>query len=121
MKRNMDLIREILLEIEEHEHGMAPRKLSISNYSEEEIGYHVYLMGKANLLLVSNTTSLDSSSPEAMPISMEWDGHDFLDAIRSDTIWEKTKTSIIKSGVGMTFELVKAVAISKGKELLGVE
>jgi hypothetical protein len=36
MKRDMDLVREILVQIEEHEHGMAPRNLTIEGYYSEQ-------------------------------------------------------------------------------------
>ncbi len=120
MKRDMDLVREILLKIEKHEHGMAPDNLSINGYTEEQVGYHVHLMGQAGLLKVADMTCRGSTSPAAMPIRMEWNGHEFLDAIRSDTIWDRTKKTFIESGVTMTIDLVKAVAIAKGKELLGL-
>jgi len=41
-------------------------------------------------------------------------------ALRSNTVWEKTKQAFAQSGVTMTFELVKAYALSKGRELLGL-
>ena len=41
---------------------------------------------------------------------LTWEGHEFLDAIRSDTVWNKTKKIFTEQGVSMTFELVKTVA-----------
>ena len=37
-------------------------------------------------------------------------GHEFLDAVRSDTVWSKTKRAFATNGVTMTFDLVKSVA-----------
>ena len=42
---------------------------------------------------------------------LTWNGHEFLDAIRSDTIWQKTKSSFLSKGLSMTFDLVKSVAV----------
>jgi hypothetical protein len=47
MKRDMDLVRKILLQIEEHPHGFAPNYLAIEDYTQEQIGFHVLLMGEA--------------------------------------------------------------------------
>jgi hypothetical protein len=44
-------------------------------------------------------------------VRLTWEGHEFLDTIRSDTVWENTKKSFISHGVSMTFDLVKQVAI----------
>jgi hypothetical protein len=41
---------------------------------------------------------------------LTWEGHEFLDAIRSDTVWQKTKKAFSEQGVSMTFELVAHVA-----------
>ena len=45
-------------------------------------------------------------------------GHEFLDAINNDTIWEKTKKSFSKNGISMTFELVKTVATETAASVL---
>lgn len=50
MKREMDLVRQILLKIEQHEHGLAPRDLAIDGHTDEQVAYHVHLMGQAGLL-----------------------------------------------------------------------
>ena len=41
---------------------------------------------------------------------LTWQGHEFLDAIRSDAVWQKTKKSFLSQGISMTFDLVKSVA-----------
>ena len=47
MKRDMDLVRKILLECEQQESGFPPEKLEIEGYSDAQLGYHVHLMGEA--------------------------------------------------------------------------
>lgn len=41
---------------------------------------------------------------------MTWDGHEFLDKIREDTVWNKTKDLIKEKGLPMALEVVKNVA-----------
>ncbi len=41
MKRDMDLVREILLAIDSHEKGYAPQKMEFEGYTDEQIGYRV--------------------------------------------------------------------------------
>ena len=41
---------------------------------------------------------------------LTWKGHEFLDTIRSDTIWQKTKKVFAKEGISMSFDLVESVA-----------
>ena len=49
---------------------------------------------------------------------LTWYGHEFLDAINNDTVWEKTKKSFASSGVSMTFELVKSVATDAASSIV---
>ncbi len=53
--------------------------------------------------------------------SLTWNGHEFLDAVRDEKIWNKTKNIFIEKGSTMTFELLKAVAISYTKSALGLD
>lgn len=118
MKRDMDLVRKILLALEGHDHGHAPRSLPIEGHSEEQIGYHVFLMGAANLLKVADTTHTQSPSPSAIPIGMTWEGHDFLEAAREPSRWTAALKKISESGAGMTFEILKGVLVALSKEAL---
>jgi len=120
MKRDMDLIRKILFNIEEYEHALAPKEINIDGYNQDQIGYHIYIMGEAGLLEVIERTTLDCSSPIAQARSITWEGHDFLDAIRSDTIWEKTKRKITEAGASMAFEIVKTIAIAISIKQIGL-
>ena len=116
----MNLVREILLAVEAREHGMGAAELNIEGHSQEEIGYHVYLMGKAGLLVVVETTHLGSQSPEAIASGLTWQGHDFLEAARDPSIWKKTLDMIRDKGAALTFEIVKAVLVQKAREKLGL-
>jgi glycerophosphoryl diester phosphodiesterase len=93
MKRDMDLLRAILLSVEAEEHGFAP-DIKIPDYTQEEIGYHAVLLGEAGLAVVANITTLDSKSPQARIIRLTWSGHEFLDAARDKTIWNQAKDKI---------------------------
>jgi len=120
MKRDMDLIREILIKLEEHEHGNAPRELEIEGYTDEQIYHHVFLLGQANLLMVRLCAPMGCPSPAAEALSMTWEGHDFLDAIRSDKTWDKTKRKITEAGGSMPFDIVKNIAIAIGMKQIGL-
>src|SRR6476660_1465967 len=89
MKRDMDLIRKIMLAVEEHEHGFAPRQIVIEGYTKEQIGYHNYLIINAGLGDGPDLTHLRSESPEHDLRYLTFAGHEFLDAARDDTRWRK--------------------------------
>ena len=108
MKRDMDLVRKILINLEGESSGYAPQELSIEGYTEEQIGYHVLIMIEARLLEGQEVTDLGSPCPVGMVTRMTWHGHDFLDACRDETRWNKAKGVVGKIG-GATFEVFKQV------------
>ena len=108
MKRDMDLIRQMLLALEAHPHGFAPDKIEIDGYTQEEIGYHAYLLGQAGLAEVVNITCNESDSPEALVRKLTWAGHEFLDSAREKETWNQAKDLINKIG-GATMQIWVAV------------
>jgi hypothetical protein len=120
MKRDMDLVRKLLMAIEAHEHGYAPPDLKIPGYSEEQVRYHVHLMGEAGLLEVADVTVRRSTSPQAIPISMLWDGHDFLDAARSDSIWDRAKKHLGAEWVSVPFDVLKGLLVKLINQSVGI-
>ena len=122
MKRNMDLVREILLQIEATELG-GKVELHIPNHEDGEIGLHVELMIERGLV---KGTALPSGSGSAHRIlaysinGMTWEGHDFLDAARSDTIWDKAKKKCHEATGGLAFDVLKACLVALGKDALGL-
>jgi len=98
MKRNMDLIRKILMVLNEHEHGYAPDELNIEGFSEDEIGYHCLILGEAGLLEVSDSSCFDSESPTADPVRLTWDGHEFIENAKNENVWSQAKEVVGKVG-----------------------
>lgn len=120
MKRDIDLVRGILLEMESDEHGFFARLPAIAGRGEAEIGYHVHLMSQAGLITAADATSLGCAGPNAIPLSITWAGHEFIDAARNDAIWNKTKSKAISSGLSFTFELLKELLVAAAKGPLGL-
>lgn len=120
MKRDMDLVRKILLVLEQHEHGYAPKQLEIEGCTDEQIHFHVWLMGDGGLLRVSDSSHGAGASPRAIPVSIVWEGYEFLEAAREDTMWEKAKSTISEAGVGLTIEMLKGVLGQLAKSAVGL-
>ena len=120
MKRDMDLVRRILLELEGHQEGYAPSELQIQGYSQEQIGFHVLLMGEAGLLVAHDGTCFGSTSPMGIASRLTWEGYEFLDAARSDSIWTKAKQQMRDEGLGMTWGVLKDLLIALAKRSVGL-
>lgn len=121
MKRDMDLIREILLKIESCEDPWGLEKHpTIESYSASQIGYHIKLLVDAGLVEGHDVTSLGSLHPEFMSLNLTPEGHDFLSAAQDNSIWQKAKEHILKPGTSFTLDLVTAYLKTKAAEKLGL-
>jgi hypothetical protein len=98
MQRNMDLVRTILLRLENSPSGWAPHDLGIQSYTPEEVAYHAHIMKQEGLIEAVTRARLDSTGPEALPRSLTWSGHEFLDLARDQERWNRAKSIINKLG-----------------------
>lgn len=99
MQRNMDLVRTILMRIEESPSGWAePRE--IAGFTHEQVGYHAHIMIEDGLIEGTDVTTLQSKGPEALPRALTWKGHEFLDLARDQRRWIQAKAIIGRVGSG---------------------
>ena len=111
MKRDWDVIREVLTEIEalpSSEHGNRTYGVG-PEYPDEHAskGEHALLLWKAGFISAIDTTTYGGRailSPE-----LTWQGHELLDTIRSRAVWERIKTTAKEKGIELTFDSVKAL------------
>jgi hypothetical protein len=109
MKRDMDLIRSILLEIEKLPPTDEISELLIEGTDADEINYHLKLLHQAGLIEAVNASSMDG---DAWIIrSLTWNGHEFLEASRNQTLWNKTKALVMEKGGGLSFEVLKQALV----------
>jgi len=114
MKRDMDLIRDLLLFFESKPEydGISKYQLDSKDLEElnfddrttEEIFYNINKLIEANFLIGQLTFNNPIVS------GLTWKGHDFLDSIRDPEIWKKTKEGAKRAG-GFSVELLKDLAI----------
>ena len=122
MKRDMDLVRQILLEVEARdEEALGQTPQDIEGYDLATVARHVEIMQEAGLV-DAHVMRADGVPPYAARVfRLTWQGHDFLEATRNDTIWIKTKNFIMEKGGGASFEIVKAVALKYAAAHFGLE
>lgn len=119
MKRDLDLIRKMLLAAEEAPSGFAP-KFEFEGYTDAQIGYHSYLLIDAGLASGADVTTHGSDGPEALLSSLTWEGHEFIDAARDESRWNKAKSIVAEKGGGVTLDVLKALLVKLAKGALGL-
>jgi hypothetical protein len=119
MKRDPNLIRAVLLVVEAAAQPVDSRTITVYGYTREEIEYHISLLVEADYLTGIDVVSYGDRY-HWVDVRLTWEGHDFLDAARSDTVWAKA-TSTIGQQVGSTsIEILKAMLVSVTKGMMGL-
>jgi hypothetical protein len=122
MKRDMELIRNILLAVEASPSAWVPsevQELQMEGYSEEEVGYHALLIIEAGFARGQETTAHELS-PRGFISRLSWEGHEFLDAARDDTRWKKAWGMIRQNAGSVTVDVLKQVLTRLMKDALGM-
>ena len=110
MKRDMDLVRLILLEIEDKYRSTAIYDLAIDGYDTEMVAYHCKILYEAGLISDYKAQYADNEIYVFGVGSLTWDGNDFLEKIRDDSQWKKVKETIAKKGLPLVVDTIKSVA-----------
>ena len=110
MKRDMDLIGLILLEIEDKYSSTAIYDLAVDGYDTETVAYHCKILYEAGLISDYKAQYADNEIYVFGVGSLTWDGNDFLEKIRDDSQWKKVKETITKKGLPLVVDTIKSVA-----------
>jgi len=120
MKRDMNLIRELLLQLEESKAEVYVSNLEVAGYSDEEIAYNAYMMidgGLAEGKQSKETNQMGDSRPVAVTLTnLTWEGHEFFDSIKNDTVWNNTLNYLKEKGGNIPFTLIPPIAALFAKQ-----
>jgi len=99
MKRDDDFLRKLLFRMEETDNPIygAPDKLDGSNSKEI---HHIRVL--------CDYGYVEQLSDHSYRLTGY--GHDFIESIRDNNVWEKTKAAVAETGGSATIEMIKALA-----------
>ena len=109
MKRDMEVIRGLLLWMEEQEDGLFSDLDMPPMPTEDSTFEHLQMLVSAGYL-----------AEKGGGFRITWEGHEFLDKVRDDEIWRKTKEGATKIGswsVKLLGELAAGLLRQKAIEL----
>ncbi|QNF14450.1 DUF2513 domain-containing protein [Aeromonas jandaei] len=126
MKRDWDVVRSILTKIED-EVSFQKKRLELSDFHKETFDEQ-YVISEHMRLLIEDAgvvrgvmnPRLGQKVVDFIATGLTFSGHEFLDSIRNDTVWNKTKETFETKGLDMTFETIKAVAAAAMTSMLGL-
>ena len=109
MQRDNDYIRSLLFEIENRDESifLFVRHMGQS-YDEEKMWYHLQLLCDSGFLFQENESAYRLTA----------EGHDFIESIRDEGIWNQTQSAVAETGGTATLELIKAIGLGYVKKKL---
>lgn len=125
MKRDMDLIRKMLMDLEDGGNRAWEGLDRQDKALQKKHGYHAYLLKDAGLIHAKDAGPVHVSDistdhpflPRYTPRYLTWAGHEFLDAARDEERWNKAK-GIAASMGGFAVSVMKEVLAALVKEQL---
>ncbi len=119
MKRDMNLIRQIVLDLEKRDFGTTSDDIVIEGYTEYQITYHCELLFDVGYVVGYDVSTRGHKALAIQRLTSL--GHDFADASRNESNWKKTISTISSKAGGFTadillqylkFEISKALGMS---------
>lgn len=114
MELNHDCVRDILFWVEKNVSLRPIRTDTVinsldSNWTDEELIYCIIQLNEAELL--DGGASMSNGGIAINEIrKITWKGHVYLDNIRDDTIWRKTKKTVFSKVGSASLSIVSSVA-----------
>lgn len=107
-KRDLDRIRQILLHLEAQPSNDGFVWTRNDGFFVPTDDYQFSLMAQAGFITGHDYRTLAAVVPDRVSIS--YSGHDYIDAIRNESIWQQTKAAVAETGGSATFEIIKTLA-----------
>lgn len=105
MKRDLDLIRKIMLTLEDKmEYGKNFKRATLFEIMKEEsltiekLAYHVGLLVESGLVKAKEQKYQSGEPTDYLINTVTSQGHDFIDIIRQDTTWNNIKEKAYSIG-----------------------
>ena len=115
MKRDLGLVRRMLLVIEASPSGFRADTLDLAGYTSEQVAYHLRLVLEAGLVM-----RLDETSPAPSVLELSWDGHEFADAARDELRWGRAMRIVGEKAGTVTADVLRQLLTALMKGTLGL-
>lgn len=120
MKRDMELVRKLLIFFDEKEApGVVEAPDMGTEYSEHIVQYHLQLLCEAGWLTYEAERSTGDRIIRVYPFDLTWEGHEFLAKINAAGVWPKLKQIVASKGGSMAFDVIKQLATKLALEAAG--
>lgn len=122
MTLDLDLVRQILLQIEATPANRSVGRIAVEGYDTDTVLEHLDLLSKRNLIEASVLPSGRGGARIAIVHvhGMTWEGHEFLNNARNEEVWSKTKQIVKEKGGSASFEVIKNLLTQVAMNFFGL-
>jgi len=109
MRRDWELVRQVLLKLEQlGDTASVLESTDVLPYDADNVSYHMKIMDEAGLIEAHCLEHTGGTHCHASRLT--WSGHEFLDQVREQTVWNRTKASVREKGLALSFEVIRMTA-----------
>lgn len=115
MKRDLELVKEILSFFEQRESDkminvkdiINGSEIAITGYEGRLISDHIDVMYEAGLIEGYGERAKDGRLIQVYPTRLTWEGHEFIAAAKNQTAWAKLKKQFKSSSSAIPFNVAQ--------------
>ena len=109
MKRDLDLVRQLMLQIEALP-AAPPVQYRMSEIEDPVLLAHLEMLIEAGLVSGRISRSQGARGDVISVSGLTWQGHEWVEMVRSHSLWNEVKSAVLDGGGVLTFELTRAMA-----------
>src|SRR2546426_3375461 len=116
----MELVRKLLLFLEEKPDHVVMERVELEGYDDIAIGHHLIVLYEAGY--IEGEPQVSKSSKRIIvvwPNRLTWDGHEFLAAARDESVWKKVKAKFTSGAGDIPIALLKELLLTTLRAQLG--
>lgn len=121
VKRDLDLLRNILLKMEAL--GAGTKRLHqfrCLNDDDAVLTLHIQLLIDAGFIEVTDEVYTGDGTKDFLIQRITFAGYDYLDTVRNDDTWLEIKQRLKKVGESVSLDIVKSLGVAIIKQNLGI-
>ncbi len=94
--------------------------LAAKKYDLPTRAHHIAIMQEAGLIIALVSNDEKGIPSKGAILRLTWQGHDFIDAARDDTIWKKVREKVMRPAASFTFGILVQALKYEIKSRLGL-
>lgn len=121
MKRDLNLIREMLQTVAQSQHSLDESVFYANTDERQKVLYNICLMQEAGLIDADILKDMSGDILSAEIKSLTWKGNEFLSAITDDTVWKKVKKKVATIAKDVPLEVIASLGTKMIVTALGLD